>query len=313
MRINHRQIEAFQAIMQVGSVSEAAQRMGISQPAASRLLRDLQHSLRLELFERTGNRLQPTPAAYTLYSEVERSFSGLQRIADVADNLRERRARLLRVAAMPALSNHFLPRYTGNFLKARTDLHVTLYGVITPVIMEWMANSQCDLGLVESSTPTFALRTVKIPAVPRVAVLYPGHRLAEKEVIHISDFDGEDFVALPPESISMRTISNVMLAHGIAVRPRADSPLSEIVCGMVAAGLGISISDPFTARPRAGRDLVVRPLIPAIPFSVTAVLPSDDVPLPSAREFIAGLIREVVTIRDAESAAAQDDHRDMTA
>lgn len=305
MKINHRQIEAFQAIMQAGSVSDAALRMGISQPAASRLLRDLQHNLRLELFERSGNRLHPTPAAYTLYSEVERSFTGLQRIAAVADNLREKRARLLRVAAMPALSNDFLPRFTGAFLKAREDLHVTLHGVITPVIMDWMVNNQCDLGFIESSTPTFSLRTVKIPALPRVAVLHPGHPLAEKAVIHITDFDGEDFIALPPDSISMRRIGAVMRAHGVTVRSRADSPLSEIVCGMVASGLGIAISDPYTARAWNSGDLVVRPLLPVIPFSFTAVLPSNDVPLPSARDFIAGVIREVVALRDAANLEAQ--------
>lgn len=307
MKINHRQIEAFQAIMQAGSVSDAALRMGISQPAASRLLRDLQHNLSLELFERSGNRLNPTPAAYTLYSEVERSFTGLQRIAAVADNLREKRARQLRVAAMPALSNDFLPRFTGAFLQAREDLHVTLHGVITPVIMDWMVNNQCDLGFIESSTPTFSLRTVKIPAVPRVAVLYPGHRLTAKPVIHITDFEGEDFIALPPDSVGMRQISLVTKAHGVSVRPRADSPLTEIVCGMVASGLGISISDPYTARARAraSGDLVVRPLLPAIPFSFTAVLPSNDVPLPSARDFIAGVIKEVMAIRDAENLEAQ--------
>jgi DNA-binding transcriptional LysR family regulator len=307
MKINHRQIEAFQAIMQAGSVSDAALRMGISQPAASRLLRDLQHNLSLELFERSGNRLNPTPAAYTLYSEVERSFTGLQRIAAVADNLREKRARQLRVAAMPALSNDFLPRFTGAFLQAREDLHVTLHGVITPVIMDWMVNNQCDLGFIESSTPTFSLRTVKIPAVPRVAVLYPGHRLAAKPVVHITDFEGEDFIALPPDSVGMRQIGVVTKAHGVSLRPRADSPLTEIVCGMVASGLGISISDPYTARARAraSGDLVVRPLLPAIPFSFTAVLPSNDVPLPSARDFIAGVIKEVIAIRDAENLEVQ--------
>lgn len=305
MRINHRQIEAFQAIMQAGSVSDAAQRMGISQPAASRLLRDLQHNLRLELFERSGNRLQPTPAAYTLFSEVERSFTGLQRIAATAENLREKRARVLRVAGMPALCNDFLPRFTGAFLKSRDDLHVTLHGVITPVIMDWMVNNQCDLGFVESTTPTFSLRTVKIPAVPRVAVLYQGHRLAEKAVIHITDFDGEDFITLPSDSVSMRRISAVMQSHGVTVRSRAESPLSEIVCGMVASGLGVSISDPYTARARATHELVVRPLVPAIPFSFTAVLPSNDVPLPNARDYIAGVIREVATVRDAANLEIQ--------
>lgn len=307
MRINHRQIEAFQAMMQVGSVSEAAARLGTSQPAASRLLRGLEHNLRLDLFERSGNRLHPTPAAYTLYAEVERSFSGLQRIAAVADNLQKKRARVLRVAAMPALTNDLLPRFTGGFLKANQDLHIALYGVITPVILDWMVNNQCDLGFIESSTPTFSLRTIKIPAVPRVAVLYQGHRLAEKEVIHITDFNGEDFIELPEDSVSMRRIRALMNAHGVSIRSRAESPLSEIVCGMVASGLGVSISDPFTARAAAHRGLVVRPLLPMIPFSFTAVLPSNDVPLPSARDYIAGVIREVVTLRNRAGLQAQGD------
>ena len=311
MRINHRQVEAFQAMMQVGSVSDAAARLGITQPAASRLLRDLEHNLRLDLFERSGNRLHPTPAAYTLFAEVERSFSGLQRIAAVADNLREKRARVLRVAAMPALTNDLLPRFTGRFLKANEGLHVALYGVITPVILDWMVNNQCDLGFIESSTPTFSLRTIKIPAVPRVAVLYRGHRLAEKEVIHITDFNGEDFIALPAESVSMRRIRAVMNAHGVSIRSRAESPLSEIVCGMVASGLGVSVSDPFTARTGAHRDLVVRPLLPMIPFSFTAVLPSNDVPLPSARDYIAGVIREVLAVRDAASPQPQGKAEDV--
>lgn len=304
-RINHRQIEAFQAVMQAGSVSDAAVRLGISQPAASRLLRDLQHNLRLDLFERSGNRLHPTPAAYTLYAEVERSFSGLQRIASVAAGLREKRARVLRVAAMPALTNAFLPRFTGRFLKEHEELHISLFGVISPLVMDWVVNNQCDVGFVESSMPTFSLRTVPMPAVPRVAALYPEHPLAAKEALHVTDLHEQDFISLPVETVGRRQVQAVLDARGVEVRSRAESPLSEIICGMVESGLGIAIVDPYTAYAHPSSRLVIRPLLPAIPFSFTAVLPSNDVPLPSAREYIDGVIREAVAVRDAVTADAQ--------
>ena len=62
-RINSRQVEAFRATMLTGSVTEAAALMKVTQPAVSRLLRDLQALLKMELFERRGTGLVPTAAA----------------------------------------------------------------------------------------------------------------------------------------------------------------------------------------------------------------------------------------------------------
>src|SRR6266568_2164551 len=61
-RINSRQVEAFRATMLTGSVTEAAALMTVTQPAVSRLLRDLQALLKMELFERRGTGLVPTAA-----------------------------------------------------------------------------------------------------------------------------------------------------------------------------------------------------------------------------------------------------------
>src|SRR5262245_21177406 len=69
--LNHRQVEAFRAVMLTGGVTTAAQLMNVTQPAVSRLIRDLQESLKLPLFERRGTRLLPTAEALSLYQEVE--------------------------------------------------------------------------------------------------------------------------------------------------------------------------------------------------------------------------------------------------
>ena len=81
MRINLRQVEAFRAVFQTGSMSAAGALMGVTQPAISRLIRDLEAEIRLPLFDRKAGKVTVTPDGVALYREVQRSFHGLDRIA----------------------------------------------------------------------------------------------------------------------------------------------------------------------------------------------------------------------------------------
>ena len=114
--LNPRQVEAFRAVVLTGGVGMAAKLINVTQPAVSRMIRDLQQQLGLTLFERRGTGLVPTSEALSLYAEVERAFVGLDRISQMATELRTRRAGFLRIAALPALANGFLPRFAGQFL-----------------------------------------------------------------------------------------------------------------------------------------------------------------------------------------------------
>jgi len=109
MRLSHRQIEAFRAIIESGSVTAAADLLFLTQPSVSRLLADLEAELGFALFARIGRSLTPTPEADALYEEVRRSFVGLQEISRVADDIRQYRSGSLKIAAMPALGLQFLP------------------------------------------------------------------------------------------------------------------------------------------------------------------------------------------------------------
>src|SRR5271168_1836874 len=187
-RINSRQVEAFRAMMVTSSVTEAAKLMAVTQPAVSRLLRDFQALLKMELFERRGTGLVPTAAATALYTEVERSFVGLDRITAAAEEIRGRRTGTLRIAALPALSNGYLPRLAGHFLKERPNLNLSFFGVISPIVVEWVFNHQCDIGFAEVPIAHSGLPCLRLPALPRVAILPAGHRLAVKTMLEPRDF-----------------------------------------------------------------------------------------------------------------------------
>ncbi len=291
--LNSRQVEAFRALMLTASTVRAAEMMHVTQPAVSRLVRELQEALELTLFERRGTRLVPTGAAVSLFREVERSFVGMERIAQAAQELRMRRAGVLRVAGMPSLCNGFLPRFAGTFLAERPNLDFALFGLISSSVLDWVVSDQCDVGFAASPIEHGAAHAQPMPTVRYVAVMPEGHRLARRRVLRPTDFAGQPFVALGPTTPSRHRIDEVFARHGVARSVRVETPLSEIACALVASGLGLSICDPFTANEYATRGVVSRPFEPAMAFEFAALWPSHRTLSPVAGEFIAGFATHI--------------------
>src|ERR1700743_2258747 len=100
MKLNPRQLEAFRTVMLTGSMTIAAEALQITQPAVSRLIRDLEIVLSLRLFRREGNRLIPGAEAQVLYAEVDKFYQGIERIERVAEDLATLRTGTLRIASM---------------------------------------------------------------------------------------------------------------------------------------------------------------------------------------------------------------------
>ncbi len=115
--ISFRQIEAFRAVMTAGSATLAAQILHVSQPAVSRLIKEMEHAVGFKLFERQSNRLVPSAEGRQLYAEVERNVAGLDRIAQAAAALRSMSSGTLRIAATPAITHGLLPRVVAAFLR----------------------------------------------------------------------------------------------------------------------------------------------------------------------------------------------------
>ncbi|MDQ8726424.1 LysR substrate-binding domain-containing protein [Bradyrhizobium sp. LHD-71] len=305
-RINSRQVEAFRATMLTGSVTEAAKLMAVTQPAVSRLLRDFQALLKMELFERRGTGLVPTAAATALYTEVERSFVGLERITAAAEEIRGRRTGTLRIAALPALSNGYLPRLAGHFLKERPNLKLSFFGVISPLVVDWVLNNQCDIGFAEVPIAHSGLPSLRMPSPPRVAILPVGHRLTAKQVLQPRDFEGETFISLSAGSSGRHLIDQAFNRDDVRRVLRVETALSEIMCGLVSSGLGVAICDPFTAQEFATRGVVTRPFLPRIEFEFAAVLPVQRSPSPVAVDLIE-TVRQALAESDGSPARTMNE------
>lgn len=145
--MNIREIEIFRAVMQEGSVSRAAQRLLISQPAASKYIAQLERRLGLALFARTGSRLIPTPEGRALYDQVDRLFVGLSQVEQFMKDLGGERRGHLTIACLPLLSLTVMPKIVANFMRDRPAVSIALQTRSSARIVEWVSARQVDVGV----------------------------------------------------------------------------------------------------------------------------------------------------------------------
>ncbi len=286
MSLLDRQFEAFRAVMMTGGMTSGAEVLRITQPAVSRLIRDLEHNLKLRLFDRKGNQISPTPEASALLAELERSYLGLEHVKAFASDLRSARAGSLRIAALPALALDFLPFLIARFRETRPGLSIMIDGIPSHLVLDRVAGGQFDFGFAAVLAERPSLDFTPI-AAPIFAVVPADRRIASLDVVRAGDLAGEEVILLGRGSYQ-RHIVEIALT-GVPIRSTVETPLSAIACALAAQGVGVALVDAFTARRFIDRDVVVRPFHPALDAGFSLVTSRQRPLSQAAMDFLAAV------------------------
>lgn len=272
--VKPRQIEAFRAVMEAGSVTAAASRLRISQPAVSKLIMELEQDTRLRLFVRQKRRMVPTPEAQLFFEEIDRVFQGMLRIERFAEDLREKRAGRVRVACLPSLGLRIVPDLVAQFAVERPNIHLTCHVRTSAKITDWVLGQQIDLGISLLRVEHPSVTVEPLISVNAVCILPLGHSLADKPSISAGDLADVPFIGLGREDHAEQMTSRAFDSVGVPRRVRLETNLSAVACRLVTSGAGVSIVDPFTASEMPTSEIVSRPFRPAITFDMWLLYPS---------------------------------------
>jgi len=272
MRLKPRQVEAFRSVMMTGSVTAAAETMHVTQPAVSRLIRDLEDIVRMTLFERVGARLVPTIEAAKLYREVERLYLGLDQIAQTAEDIRLHKNSVLRIASVTSLMRPYLHRAIIEALGDRLDIPLVIDVENSRYIWDMVEQNHYDLGFVLGSPRVGEKNAMLLHSSSAIAAMTADHRLASRTVVTPSDLL-EERVLIPGRNSPLR------LALDRAFSVEEHQPLSTMetsmlnCCHFAAAGMGVGIVDEASLI-AAGTDAVSVPFQPTIEVSYYAIRPT---------------------------------------
>ncbi|WP_256570572.1 LysR substrate-binding domain-containing protein [Bradyrhizobium sp. CCGUVB1N3] len=267
-----RQLEALMAVVESGTVSRAAEVLRISQPAASKLIQDLEADTGLQLFERESGRLVPTGRGMRLYEEVERIFGGVHQLARAVDAIRREEHGHLLIGTMPALSGPFITRVVAGFKERHRDVFVSIEARSSQFLTEAVLLRRVDLALVISGLEHSSVQVDRVKCPPAVVALPLGHRLSDLSDLSPIDLKDEPFIAFAPTGTMRSKVDAAFERFGLRPNIAIEATTAPNVAELVAAGLGVTVADPLALEHVAGR-ITSRPFTPVIDFDYVLIRP----------------------------------------
>lgn len=270
-----RQIEAFRCVMLRGTTAAAAAEMHVSQPAISRLISDLEHSLGFMLFERKKGRLHPTLEAAEFFRSVEESFLGFEKLESVADNIRNRTPSELKIASTAAIASSLLPLAIKEHKKYYPDERVTVYTDNMAQLIVSLQSNSVDLAVGLELPKAIGIESECIGNARFVFAAQEGHPLADKEVIYPEDLIGESVLTVTDNSpIYWSRLEEALSPVKNKIHRHIAIDTAHTGYAMIAEGMAVGVVEPFAARVWRGHGVITRPFEPAIHYAYGLAYPT---------------------------------------
>lgn len=267
MRLRH--IEVFHAIMQVGTISGAAQVLHISQPAVTKVLQHAELQLGMPLFERVRGKLYPKPEAHRLFAETEKLNRDLQGIRRLAASLKNRAEETVRLISTPTIAVSVLPAaltvWRRDFAQTRCEL-ATFH---TSEIVNALRLGEADLALSLQDPRHPGIEAEPI-AQGALMVMAPAGTWTEQECalpITPAGLSGE-LIGLADRDPLGEMVLAACEAQDVHPVFRTVVQTYQIARSLVEAGAGSAVLDPFTAASAAPGKVQCRPWAPTIPVQL---------------------------------------------
>lgn len=249
MNIRFRQLRAFLAVIDSGSVSAAAVSLALTQSSVSKLVSGLELELGFPLFDRLGRRLQLTQQGRMFLVKARDAIQSLEGIRSAAEDIRDNQGKRLRISAIGTKSfGPLVPRALAEFVKIYPDFSISLETKFRIDIEDWVEQGHSDVGITLLPVGHAGLKALPLPKVSLLAIVPDAHPLADRESIGPSDLVDERLI-MPAQSARVRVLVEAdFLNAGHRFAPKCETSTDIASAQMAAHGVGITILDPFSVK-----------------------------------------------------------------
>jgi DNA-binding transcriptional LysR family regulator len=312
--INIRQIEAFRAVLTLGSMSKAAALLGISQPAISRLIADFQQVVGFVLFNRKRYSAEPTADARLLFEKVDKFFLGLEGLTKEILDIQVANSGKIVISATSSYANGVLPYAIAVFNKDYENISISLNIQSHEEVVDWVASGRADVGFVIQPVAHSSLNLYQFLTGTSQCILSANHPLAKKQALVPEDLAQIPYVSFARGTPLRFEIDNFFNHLGIERILHVEATSHHAVCALVSAGLGVALVNPFAPIDGYHDPIVARPISPSIEIGLK-MLTNDSQPSVCAGKFRASFLdtvsRELGLPRSARNDDTSSHHRTL--
>ena len=238
-----RQLAAFCAVVERKSFSQAADRLGVTQPAVSLQIRSLEQRLGRQLLDRSGRRVEPTEAGRRLYASAQRVLAAEEHLLEDLDADDEGAITgTLELGASTGPGGTVVPLLLCEFQEQHPDVGVRLIVSDTQTVVDRVAERELELGIVGAGRRHRGVAFEPFFSDEVVLACPAEHRFAGKTV-SLDDLKGEKLIVMQDGAGVRQVIEDELRKAGMRLRDldvRLELGLQESVRSAVLAGHGIA-------------------------------------------------------------------------
>jgi len=257
-----RQLRAFCEVVERKSFSQAAERLGVTQPAVSLQVRALEKRLGTQLLDRSGRRVEPTEAGQRLYQGAQRLLALEEEIVnELADDATGVLDGVFAIGASTGPGGVVLSQLLCRFAEANPELNVQLMVFDTQTVVERIADRTLELGVVGAAPRHRAVEYEPFFRDTVILACPPGHAFAGKTVT-LDQLKSEQLILMQDGAGVRQMIEDELRRAGAKPRDlnvRLELGLQESVTSAVRGGFGVT----FISRSSVENDLAAGTLVEA--------------------------------------------------
>ncbi len=247
-------LRLFVAVLDAGSLTAGADRYGISLAAASKRIAELEHHCGIALLQRSARGVTATAGGQALHRHAIELVAHLERMALAIADFHTGVSGHLRLSANPSSLGGFLPAVLAAYAVQHPEVRIDLEDAMSEDSVRAVVVGTAELAVIGENTPHEGLVSF-VCEVDELVLLVPrGHALALGVAADFVRALDHDFICLGRSASLTRKISGAAEAVGRHFRLRVQVRSFDVMCRMVAAGLGLAIL------PRAGAALYAQAL-----------------------------------------------------
>lgn len=240
-RATFRQLQVFEAIYRLGSFTNAAEELFLTQPTVSSQIKKLTDVVGMPLFEHVGRRVEPTEAGTLVYHACRQVFKALTDLENNISDLKGLKKGRLRMAVITT-AKYLAPEMLGDFSKIYPGIDLALKVTNRDRVIERLQTNEDDLYIV-GQAPAEDLDVVSYPFAPNpLVVMAPrNHPLVGQKNISRETIAQEPLIIREPGSGIRDATLRVFEAIGKRPRIRMELGSNEAIKHAVVGGLGLSV------------------------------------------------------------------------
>jgi len=243
--MNLKHLRLFKEIYITGSVTSAAQRLCVSQPAASKMLLNIEDEIGFKLFQREHNSLTPTPEAIILYEDILNVLQKMDQLEDRFRRAGQGAYAEINIASTIGAALGFLPEIIRRFIDSREEIYINLKIKSSSTIRDMVTTGQVDIGLTDIGLQSNRYHSAPVRMWCHCAI-HKDHPQAHQPILNPELLGSTNWITFSPVHETYHQLTAAYQEYRVKFCSNLTVSSTMQALEMVNMNFGVSIAEPIS-------------------------------------------------------------------